>query len=535
MNKLGSNLKTDRKGAVLLTAVFMSAFLVGALWYVIGIGDAAIYRQYMQDGADAVAFGSAVYHARGMNIIALINLVMAAVLMVLVAFKIGQVLLGIANIASCLIGAFLNPICNMTTAAQAPYANFVMKVEKIVDKILRILNKTSTAVAIGMPWVAEGKAVLVSQQYKPTVDGGFMLSISLVPGPVERSLGGLVAKKPPPSSTPGGETAATGSTDTKKSNGEMRWGLPVQEDEYANLCKRAAKNVTHLVFLPFKAIPVVGGLAAAVEKFAASAVSSVVGFFSSYFCGDMKDMAGAAKGFADKMKEKVLGSAKDKVKDLCDGRKKKNAKENFDRKKDGLPPIPFDYDKCIEATEKSFGAIENPGGSSPGEGKTSKMVYEPATIGDDYFAVWAFGFGDLKDQTGANKGVDIAGWNKAKVQDPSIFSRIALAKAEFYYEPKPEDPKKWGKDWDDRVPGGEKPDGGLAEDAMWNMRWRARLRRLRLPIPQAGGILATKINSAIPKIPVFGDMLKWPADKIGDLVDDKVADIIAPVTNVIAH
>lgn len=530
-------LTRDSRGAVLLIAVFMSAFLVGALWYIIGIGDAAIYRQYLQDGADAVAFGSAVYHARGMNIIALINLVMAAVLMVLVAFKIGQVLLGIANIASCLIGAFLNPVCNLTTAAQTPYANLVMKVEKIVDTILRALNKTSTAVAIGMPWVAEGKAIIVGGQYKPTMDGGFMLSISLIPGPVEQSLGGLVAKKPAATSggtaTPGGPSTPTG--ETKKSNGPIRWGLPVEEDEYANLCKRAAKNVTHLVFLPFKAIPVVGGLASAVEKFAASAVSSVVGFFSSYFCGDMKDMANSAKGFADKMKEKILGSTKDKVKDLCEKRQKDTLKENLKRKKDGLPPIPFDFDKCIEATEKSFGAIEKPGGSSAGEGKTSKTVYGPAQLGDDYFAVWSFGFGDLKDQTGADKGVNIAGWNKAKVSDPSIFSKISVAKAEFYYEPKPEDPKKWGKDWDDRVPGGAEPDGGLAEDAMWNMRWRARLRRLRLPIPSAGAILATKINGAIPKIPVFGDMLKWPADKLGELVDDKVAEIIAPVTTIIAH
>jgi hypothetical protein len=536
--KLAHSLKRDSRGAILLMAVFMSAFLVGSLWYVIGIGDAAIYRQYLQDGADAVAFGSAVYHARGMNIIALINLVMAAVLMVLVAFKIGQVLLGIANIASCLIGAFLNPVCNMTTAAQAPYANWVMKVEQIVDKILRVLYQTSNAVAIGMPWVAEGKAILVAGQYKPTVDGGFMLSISLVPGPVERAVGGLVAKKPAAttggSATPGGATTPTGET-KKPSKEGMRWGLPVQDDEYSNLCKRAAKNVTHLVFLPFKAIPVIGGLAAGIEKFASSAVSGVVGFFSSYFCGDMKDVAGAAKGFADKMKDKFLGGSKDKVKDLCEKRQKDTAKENAKRAKDKLPAIPFDFAKCMDATEKSFGAIENPGGSSPGEGKTSKMVYEPASLGDDYFAVWSFGFGDLKDQTGADKGVNIAGWNKAKVSDPTVFSKIALAKAEFYYEPKPEDPKKWGKDWDDRVPGGEKPDGGLAEDAMWNMRWRARLRRLRLPIPSAGGLLATKINSAIPKIPVFGDMLKWPADKVGELIDDKVAEFIAPVTTIIAH
>jgi hypothetical protein len=530
----------DSRGAVLMIAVFMSAFLVGALWYIIGIGDAAIYRQYMQDGADATAFGSAVYHARGMNIIALINLVMAAVLMVLVAFKIGQVLLAAANIASCLIGAFLNPVCDLTTAAQAPYANFVMKVEQIVDKILRVLYQTSNAVAIGMPWVAEGKAILVAKEYKPSVDGGFMVSISLVPGPVERAMGGLVSAKKTDSTsaaTPGGPSTPPAGQTKKPSKEGMRWGLPVMDDEYSNLCKRAAKNVTHLVFLPFKAIPGVGGLAGAVEKFAGGLVSSVVGFFSGYFCGDVKDMAGQAKGFADKMKDKLLKGSKDKVKDLCDKRKKDAAAENDKRKKDGLAPIIFDYDKCMKATDSSFKSFENPGaGSTLGEGKTSKTVYEPASLGDDYFAIWGFGFGDLSDQTGAEKGVNVAGWNKAKASGPNIFSKLGVAKAEFYYEPKPDDPKKWGKDAAAIIPGGSKGEGGLSEDAMWNMRWRARLTRLRLPIPSAGALLATKINSVVPKIPVFGDLLKLPAEKLGEVIDDKVSGVIGGFTNtIIAH
>jgi hypothetical protein len=132
--------------------------------------------------------------------------------------------------------------------------------------------------------------------------------------------------------------------------------------------------------------------------------------------------------------------------------------------------------------------------------------------------------------------VNIAAWNKARVSDPTIFSRIALSKAEFYYEPKPNDPKRWRKTWADRVPGGPDAVGGLMDDALWNMRWRARLRRLRLPIPVAGGKLATMINSKIPAIPVFGDMLKWPADKVGEMIDDKIGSAVGGLTNtIIAH
>jgi len=526
-------LRNDQRGAVLLIAVFMSAFLVGALWYIIGIGDAAVYRQYLQDGADAVSFGSAVYHARGMNIIALINLVMAAVLMVLVAFKIGQLLLAAANIASCLAGAFLNPICDLTTAAETPYANLVDKVEKIVDKILRVLYQTSNAVAIGMPWVAEGKAILVANHYKPTVDGGFMLSISLIPGPIEQAAGGFVAKDP--KATAGGGTAPAG--ETKKDKSGKRWGLPVQDDEYKNLCKKAGENVGHLVFLPFKFLPGFGELMGGVEKFASGVVGSIVSFFPSYFCGDSG--GSSAKGFADSTKDKLLKSSKDSVKATCEKRQKEAIETNKKNKKEGLPLVSFDFAKCMEATAKAFDSLENPAKSSTsGDGKTSKMVYEPATLGDDYFAIWGFGFGDLTDQTDAGKGVNIAAWNKAKVAPPSPFSKIGLAKAEFYYEPKSDDPKKWGKDLAGSIPFGlgGKSEGGLVEDAMWNMRWRARLRRLRLPIPAAGALLATKINSAIPKVPLFEDLLKWPAGKLGELVDSKISGVVDGLTStIIAH
>ena len=217
----------DRRGAILLVAVFMSAFLVGCLWYVIGIGDAAIYRQYLQDGADSVAFGSAVYHARGMNILALINLVMAAVLAVLVAFKMAQVLLIAANILSCVCAAasegtnaFCDAACGLTSDAEDPMSSLVDEVSQIVDKVLRGLHLASNAVAYGMPWVAEGKAIVVAQDYKPTVRGGAMMSTSLIPGSVESGLGGF-------------KKSAQGNSN--------RYGLPVEDDDFNNLCKRAGK------------------------------------------------------------------------------------------------------------------------------------------------------------------------------------------------------------------------------------------------------------------------------------------------------
>ena len=108
----------DRRGAILVAAVFMAVFLVGCLWYLVGIGDAAIYREKMQDGGDAVAFASAVYHARGMNIIAVLNLIMAAALAVLIAFKIAEILaFAIAAIAAVLCPFTGGATCTIATEA----------------------------------------------------------------------------------------------------------------------------------------------------------------------------------------------------------------------------------------------------------------------------------------------------------------------------------------------------------------------------------------------------------------------------------
>lgn len=529
-----ATMKNDTRGAVLMIAVFMSAFLVGALWYVIGIGDAAIYRQYMQDGADAVAFGSAVYHARGMNIIALINLVMAAVLMVLVAFKIGQILLIAANIASCLIGAFLDPVCDITSAAEEPYAVWVNRVETIVDKILRVLYQTSNAVAMGMPWVAEGKAVFVAGDYRPTVHGGVMASVSLIPGPLEKAVGGLIGGGGKTGGAEPGKTKVTGAGTAEAGKGAaaaaedpnagMRWGLPVQDDDFAVLCQHAGKDVVSFVFLPFNFLGL-GGLASGVESFAGGMVGGLVKTFPGYFCGGMSDMA---TSLGSTVKKWATKGSKDSIAKLCDKKKTDAAKS---KDKSG-----FSYDKCM----KAGGALDKLGGGSElGAGKTSKKVYDPATLGDSYFAVWSFDWGNLADQSHANKGVDIAGWNYAHAGEAGIFSKIGVAQAEFYYEPKADDPDKHFKPSSvmGTAPGWFKDKGtqGLADDAMWNMRWRARLRRVHLPSPSIGGIIASKISDHI-KVPIVGDMLKYPLDKIGEKIDDKVKEVIGSATgDLIVH
>ncbi|HVJ94736.1 MAG TPA: hypothetical protein VM580_33345 [Labilithrix sp.] len=73
-----SALKHDNRGAVMLTGLFMSCFLIGALWFLIGVGDTLVFRDKMQEATDHAAYASAALHAKGMNFISLCNLVLLA-------------------------------------------------------------------------------------------------------------------------------------------------------------------------------------------------------------------------------------------------------------------------------------------------------------------------------------------------------------------------------------------------------------------------------------------------------------------------
>lgn len=85
-----SDLKNDNRGAIMMTGLFMSCFLIGSLWFVIGIGDTIVFRDRMQEAADMGAFSSAALHAKGLNFISLCNLIMLAAVTI-------HIILGIIN------------------------------------------------------------------------------------------------------------------------------------------------------------------------------------------------------------------------------------------------------------------------------------------------------------------------------------------------------------------------------------------------------------------------------------------------------
>lgn len=372
-------LQDDDKGAILVMCVFMAVFLCGCLWYLVGIGDAVIHRQRLQDGSDAMAYSSAVYHARGMNVIAMINLVMAALLSVLAALKVSEILnqmyLGIvtANCACVWLGCpndcpYVSPSENLAQ----DLSQRIQQMEQMEKSINTMLSKKQVSIAMMVPYQGAERAKIIMKEYSTHVDDGAAVSISMVPG-------------------------------------GKRLGLPVQEDKESKLCEKAREVIGEVVLNPLIAY--------------------------------------------------------------------------------GLPPAPSGAFGVV-AGEKD-GVVASVTSSlcsdSDSTGKTPKKVFDQAKNGDKYFQVYAFVLHNRERQKRADKGVDMEGWGKAdqgkskaegEAERPFTLQKAGMADAEFYYDTSGE--------WD-----------SYKDDAMWNMRWRARLRRYRDPPGEVKGLSPQGIANSI--------------------------------------
>jgi hypothetical protein len=230
----------DERGAILVIGLFMAVFLVGALYYMVGIAEAITHRERMQDAADAAAFSGATLHARGMNLIVLINLVMAALLAILVTLKLLQALILAAILAIGVAGAFLPGL-----AVYIPPLRVLNEsVSKVHDRLrppinrsLELLHTLARGVRVAVPAVAQARTVgLVTEHYSPPAQIGF-----LVPTRLE---------------------------------------LPTKDGTFDELCNRAGDFVGDLVALPL--MPLVPG---AVRGVVSDAASELVQAGMGWFCG----------------------------------------------------------------------------------------------------------------------------------------------------------------------------------------------------------------------------------------------------------
>lgn len=236
----------DKSGAIMILGLFMAVFLVGILYYMVGIGDAIFYRERMQDVSDAGAFTAAVMNARGMNLLTLLNIVMAVVLGILIALKIIELIL-----AAALVIAFaVNIVCfgcasgvvAMLTNAQIQLRRVINKMERIVTKIIKALHAAQKVIRSAWPFLSQLRAVdamSFSETFKPPAIFGFVWPI---------------------------------------------WAaLPTEDGSFNTTCDKAGEYVGDLVGLPFRAIG--GTIGNKLADWISSAVEGMVSAMKAYFCG----------------------------------------------------------------------------------------------------------------------------------------------------------------------------------------------------------------------------------------------------------
>jgi len=404
-NKPG--LVADEGGAIMVIGVFMAVLLVGFMYYVIGVGETIFYRERMADAGDAGAWAAAVMHARGMNAIVLINMVMAAIAAVVLA--IGAVLL-IIDIGLVISGVLCGipwtaavgcPVQAALRVARPPVKTAHDAAKQFADAVLPVLNKAATGLKWAVPWLAQVKVVNVSRAYNPPVDVGIFVSKTLIEG------------------------------------------LPVEDDECQVLEDRGVEYVEELIGRATGGIPILSTVMSWVGGLAAKAGSAVYGGV----CG-----GGGGEAGADLIAGAV-GSATATARD--------EAGCNDDPPPDPMP------DMCDEEDPETGSVTAPEGSSGGGDDKGPKKVKEDCHLGDECFQVRALMIGTPGYEK-TMKGVQIANWGRENGAG-STYTQLAelgrgsLAQAEFYWH-------KEGKD------GQEMP-----EEWMWEMNWRARLRRFRIP------------------------------------------------------
>ncbi|GMV18655.1 MAG: Tad domain-containing protein [Polyangiaceae bacterium] len=499
------DLKSDQSGAIMIAGVFMASLLAAGVFYLIGMGNAIVYRERLQDAADAVAYTSAGVHARGMNIIVLINLVMAALLAVLIMMRMLILMLGITIVACgiCIAATVFCPLSGVCAAAMPKMIKIEQglikganKYEKVLDKVLPALSIFEKVVAMTTPYVGAYKGNKVSKQYKPLVTTGMALSPSMVP---------FV-----PSS--------------------KKLGLPVQEMEWDKFCKKSAELAIEHGF---------GWLPDPVGWILKKIAGAIAGTFSGYFCGG----AGASNiqdVMDNKIKEQVNEGCKNQKDDCSDKVKSGNSYPTCtgDQAQDkntncmskyctdlggGLAEFNTanckkDGNQAAKDQMQKTGFDPAGGGMGNTKNKTPKEIWEGAEIGSIWFQTFGFTGGDEQWPRKLDKGLAIATKTGQMPKVQASWGNWRFGQAEFYFDDK-------GK-WSD-----------LKEDCMWKMYWRARLRRFAVTGINLGQLGLGKLFDVMKKYVdtkwidgavnggtsiILGGLGKDTYDKLADKLKDTV-------------
>jgi hypothetical protein len=247
-------------------------------------------------------------------------------------------------------------------------------------------------------------------------------------------------------------------------------GLPVQEAEFGKLCDKTSAHVAEIAFFWMT-----GNRLKTLKEGLLKYAGSLTDGLPSALCGG----AGAAGTSAD---------IKELARQACIGIKKRE-QEKYEEEHGDSDGFDFDLKKCQQTKQRQLKA--KLGGATGGELSideiSHKQIYEDAELGGFYFQVYGFANADASWPRRNDKGITIASQAGGMSVPNGLFNAMRFAQAEFYFD-------RAGS-WQDN-----------ADQALWELAWRARLRRARAMPPD---LTASTFAQARGKLP--------------DLIDPKIA------------
>ena len=514
------SLLEDSRGAIMVLGIVIGALLVGSLWHLASIGDAMAWRERAQDAADAGAFENAVWHARGMNVIVAINIVMSLVLGVLVLWRIILILVTLALvIAAVLCVVTLGTGCGFAAAVARVEARMLQHDDRIATTVIRILSGMSAAevaVATVTPVVALGAASSnTSGAYD--VSSAATQSASLLPNIDIKTLQTLKmcfkGKAP--------------KTDTRAQKAHKQYqdflanprlgvgvSLPVQAESYSALCEKAGAGLLDNLAAMMEVMHMPAGAVEGIDK-AKGVFGKIIGSLPGLFCAPVG--ASRPPGLDDMLGKQAVESCKSQLEGarvfVGDSKGETDIKYRDD---DGKVVSEDEYvKKCTkkktkEAKDKLKGSFDpkdryNSKDKNDVDCGAPAKVWEWAVNGNVFMRSFAQVEKNKTMAAGDDQGLEVADGN-ATGNLQAIEQDDVVAHAEMYFDC---DGQRW-MDCRGRAP--------------WQLRWRARLRRIQ-PVSR---LLASGVEPAI--VATLTQMFNGAGDKYGNKLVDKlgIPKVIVP-------
>lgn len=237
-------LSGDQRGAIMVMGVFMALVMAGLLYYLVGLAEAMVMKERMQDAADSSAFAAAIINARGMNILVLINFLMASIIAIAILLKMMVQVSKAAAVLAGVLAFWLPPLATVSTG--------LYKASKAINGVANTYENTTKAVLTGADKMSDGIRL-----YVPAVSASKGASIPMehYAEPVTKALSFPILES-----------------------------LPVYDGSFDRLCEKATEFASDAATFPLGKIPGLGNDGRLVGLAKGLVYKLVVGY-GKFYCG----------------------------------------------------------------------------------------------------------------------------------------------------------------------------------------------------------------------------------------------------------